>query len=247
MADIFKFSLENPLLKGTLFKKGSFSTLLKRRFFVLYPSFLVYYDDVHKWKLDVWSGSTLGRRSGAIYLKNAICNSCAISVSKRLHFGISLYAPDKRNKSKYREMSALDADEQETWITAIRQAIPQAIDHPLYLDAGNNPPWPQEAVSREATPDQRASLEISGSSSDDENFLTSPQRRRAASVEGVASDSSGAIQQTVSWNEANVGFCITIVTTAGHSHIGNEGSDDDTTVGDCNTVSKTVTPALKPN
>ena len=60
MAHIFKFSLENPLLKGTLFKKGGVGKLFKRRFFVLYPGFLVYYDDVLKWKADVWKGDTLG-------------------------------------------------------------------------------------------------------------------------------------------------------------------------------------------
>ena len=60
MARVFNFSLENPLLKGVLFKKGGLNPGFKRRFFVLYPGFLVYYDDVHKWKVDIWRGNTLG-------------------------------------------------------------------------------------------------------------------------------------------------------------------------------------------
>lgn len=92
-----------------------------------------------------------------------------------------------------------------------------------------------EAISRENTPDQRASLEISGSSSGYEDSLPSPQRRRAVSaIVGAPSyssgDSSGVIQQTVSWEEAEakVGYCITVVNMAGSPHFGNKRNDDDT-------------------
>ena len=60
MAKLFNFNLENPVIKGVLFKQRDFDKSFKRRFFVLYPGFLVYYDDIHKWKVDVWRGNTLG-------------------------------------------------------------------------------------------------------------------------------------------------------------------------------------------
>ena len=56
----FAFDLSQPLKRGTLLKQGAFHKAFKYRYFVLYPGFLVYYDDSQKWKLDVTKGNTLG-------------------------------------------------------------------------------------------------------------------------------------------------------------------------------------------
>ena len=56
----FAFDLSKPLKKGTLLKQGALHKAFKHRFFVLYPGFLVYYDDATKWKLDMTRGETLG-------------------------------------------------------------------------------------------------------------------------------------------------------------------------------------------
>ena len=56
----FAFDLSKPLKKGTLLKQGQLHKAFKYRYFVLYPGFLVYYDDMKKWKLDITRGETLG-------------------------------------------------------------------------------------------------------------------------------------------------------------------------------------------
>lgn len=56
----FAFDLNKPLFKGNLLKQGEFHRAFKDRFFVLYPGFLVYYDDISTWKYDLQRGETLG-------------------------------------------------------------------------------------------------------------------------------------------------------------------------------------------
>jgi len=56
----FAFDLSKPLKKGMLLKQGQLHKAFKHRFFVLYPGFLVYYDDMSRWKLDITRGETLG-------------------------------------------------------------------------------------------------------------------------------------------------------------------------------------------
>ena len=47
-----KINFKEPLKTGYLQKAGKTNTAFKRRFFVLYKNFLVYYDDETKWKRD---------------------------------------------------------------------------------------------------------------------------------------------------------------------------------------------------
>lgn len=56
----FAFDLSSPNKKGVLMKQGQYHKAFKHRFFVLYPGFLVYYDDETRWRLDVAKGDTLG-------------------------------------------------------------------------------------------------------------------------------------------------------------------------------------------
>lgn len=56
----FGFDLSKPTKKGVLLKQGQYHKAFKYRFFVLYPGFLVYYEDERKWKCDVTRGETLG-------------------------------------------------------------------------------------------------------------------------------------------------------------------------------------------
>ena len=56
----FGFDLSKPSKKAVLLKQGQFHKAFKYRFFVLYPGFLVYYEDEHKWKCDIARGETLG-------------------------------------------------------------------------------------------------------------------------------------------------------------------------------------------
>ena len=56
MACFFKFDLASPLLTGALSKQGH-TKMFSKRFFVLYPDFLVYYNDSCTWQSDVWRRS----------------------------------------------------------------------------------------------------------------------------------------------------------------------------------------------
>ncbi|KAL5477420.1 hypothetical protein EMCRGX_G024218 [Ephydatia muelleri] len=117
MACSFKFDLATPLLTGTLSKKGR-TGIFKKRFFVLYPDFLVYYNDSRTWHSDVWRRSLSGR-SGAIYLKNATCVS-----NEKCAFGLLVTAPDKRNNKRSLLLYASNVTEQSDWIAAILNATP---------------------------------------------------------------------------------------------------------------------------
>lgn len=56
----FAFDLSRPLKRGILFKQGAFHKAFKNRDFILYPGFLVYYENENKWRLDLTKGETLG-------------------------------------------------------------------------------------------------------------------------------------------------------------------------------------------
>ena len=43
-----------------MLKQGAFNRAFKNRVFVLYPGFLVYYENETKWRLDLTKGETLG-------------------------------------------------------------------------------------------------------------------------------------------------------------------------------------------
>lgn len=61
------FDMGKPLKCGFLKKKGDKIKLVKERFFVLYPNFLVYYADATKWQFD----KTVGRLEVSLDLKLA--------------------------------------------------------------------------------------------------------------------------------------------------------------------------------
>jgi hypothetical protein len=48
----FSFDETQPLKSGYLYKQGDRLKLMKKRFFVLYPNFLIYYKDLEKWQYD---------------------------------------------------------------------------------------------------------------------------------------------------------------------------------------------------
>lgn len=52
----FGFDISKPIKRGTLLKQGYFHKSFKYREFVLYPGFLVYYDNENSWKLDITKG-----------------------------------------------------------------------------------------------------------------------------------------------------------------------------------------------
>lgn len=56
----FAFDLTKPLKHGILMKQGAFHKAFKNREFVLYPGFLVYYDNESTWRLDLTKKETLG-------------------------------------------------------------------------------------------------------------------------------------------------------------------------------------------
>lgn len=57
---VFTFDLSHPIKKGVLLKQGAFHKAFKYRFFLVYPGFLVYYDQESRWLLDLTKGGTLG-------------------------------------------------------------------------------------------------------------------------------------------------------------------------------------------
>ena len=50
---VFGFDLNKPLRAGWLLKQGGSHKAFKKRFFVLYPGFLIYYNSPDKYKYDV--------------------------------------------------------------------------------------------------------------------------------------------------------------------------------------------------
>ena len=50
---VFGFDLNKPLRGGWLLKQGGSHKAFKKRFFVLYPGFLIYYSSPDKYKYDV--------------------------------------------------------------------------------------------------------------------------------------------------------------------------------------------------
>lgn len=56
----FSFDLSKPLKRGQLLKQGAFHKAFKYREFIIYPGFMVYYENENKWKLDLTKGETLG-------------------------------------------------------------------------------------------------------------------------------------------------------------------------------------------
>lgn len=64
----FAFDLSKPLKKGTLLKQGALHKAFKHREFIIYPGFMVYYENESKWKLDLTKGETLGVSEVASFL-----------------------------------------------------------------------------------------------------------------------------------------------------------------------------------
>ena len=58
----FPFDVKKPIKSGYLQKQGKTRNGFKRRFFVLYKGYLVYYIDDEKWRFDTTKGDTLGVR-----------------------------------------------------------------------------------------------------------------------------------------------------------------------------------------
>lgn len=52
----FTFDESKPIKNGFLDKQGEKLKSMKKRFFVLYPNFLVYYADIDKWQYDLTVG-----------------------------------------------------------------------------------------------------------------------------------------------------------------------------------------------
>ena len=55
----FGFDVTKPVKRGFLNKQGKTVQRFRNRFFVLYPGFLVYYDEETKWRRDYTRGDTL--------------------------------------------------------------------------------------------------------------------------------------------------------------------------------------------
>lgn len=119
----FAFDLSHPVKKGVLLKQGAFHKAFKYRFFLVYPGFLVYYDQESKWLLDLTKGETLGGRLGAIKLKGGSCN-VARDAPKACKFGFIVHAPDPLNKRPTYLINAHSKQDRDEWIEAIRKALP---------------------------------------------------------------------------------------------------------------------------
>lgn len=124
MTSAFNFPLDAPIRTGVLLKQGEFGLRLNKKFCILYPNFLVLYENAERWKMDV-KDDTLSGRSGAVYLKSARAEEAALGSTKCRH-AFSVTAPDARNKKKNLLLIASSDQEREDWITAITRAIPPA-------------------------------------------------------------------------------------------------------------------------
>jgi hypothetical protein len=97
----FAFDLAKPLMRGPLQKQGEIlGVIYKQRYFVLYPGFLVYYDDKDTWKYDLQRGQTLGSRLGAIKLKGGRVEKTQ-NPPKGAKEPFTIFCPDSSNKKKF--------------------------------------------------------------------------------------------------------------------------------------------------
>lgn len=82
---VFGFDLNKPLRAGWLLKQGGSHKAFKKRFFVLYPGFLIYYNSPDKYKYDV-ARSTLAvsRRKQALLGRGCARNPSAFSAPPSL-------------------------------------------------------------------------------------------------------------------------------------------------------------------
>ena len=69
----FGFDLNKPLRGGWLLKQGGSHKAFKKRFFVLYPGFLVYYSSPDKYKYDVARGTLAVSGGPATACREGVC------------------------------------------------------------------------------------------------------------------------------------------------------------------------------
>ncbi|KAL5477411.1 hypothetical protein EMCRGX_G024209 [Ephydatia muelleri] len=151
MTSVFRFPLDAPALTGTLLKQGEFGLHLSKKFLILYPGFLVFYDNSDRWTLDVKCG-TLSGRSGAVYLKRSKIGE-TVPGSTKYRYAFSVAAPDVRNKRKNLVLIASNEKEREEWINAITKAIPQAADTKTIIVPPRSPEKQIEATPSTVTCD----------------------------------------------------------------------------------------------
>lgn len=119
------FDINKPIKTGYFMKQGEKHRKFKRRFFVLYHNFLVYYNEDTTWKFDCTKGDSPSSRRGAVKLKGA--RAAAVKpdqVPSDCHFGFVLHAPDITNSRKTYLMDTSSVSETAAWMEAINGAVP---------------------------------------------------------------------------------------------------------------------------
>ena len=86
----FGFDVTKPVKRGFLNKQGKTVQRFKNRLFVLYPGFLVYYDEETKWRRDYTRGDTLevffeSRARVYVNINKLICSSETLSGVRKVH------------------------------------------------------------------------------------------------------------------------------------------------------------------
>ncbi|XP_065889598.1 uncharacterized protein [Dysidea avara] len=116
------FDYTKPELHGYMYKQGGVHKAFKKRYFVLYPGYLVYYTDENKYRIDVVKGS-LQNRLHAVRIRGGECHHAKESKSapKGCKFGFIITAPDPINRRQNYLLNAASREERRTWIDAVKK------------------------------------------------------------------------------------------------------------------------------
>ncbi|XP_003385233.1 PREDICTED: uncharacterized protein LOC100635519 [Amphimedon queenslandica] len=174
----FAFDLRKPIMKGVILKQGGFHKAFKQRFFILYPGFLVYYEDGQKWQYDLQRGETLGSRLGAIKLVGGSVEKSR-NPPKGAKYAFVVHCPDKSNNRSEFTFNCQSNEERYQWISKIQSAIPTGSESPqaqakkvkaepdtLPVSKLAEPPTPN-SMERQETVDDAALLATKNHTEDD--------------------------------------------------------------------------------
>lgn len=155
-----KNDLQTPIHKGYMYKQSSLFGAFNRRFFALYPSYLVYYENEHDFDVDT-AGGTLEHRHGAIKLERVYITK-PDNKPKGGKYCFILHAPNPANKRHEFLLVTKERQERRQWMTVLQRQNPHLVSPESSLSIDDSP-LPERKNRSESNPE--ISLNSTGNSS----------------------------------------------------------------------------------
>ncbi|CAI8015309.1 hypothetical protein GBAR_LOCUS9494 [Geodia barretti] len=143
--------LASPVRSGCMYKEAHTHVVFHKRFFVLFPRVLVYYEKEADYKRDLAKGS-LEHRHKAIVLDSLYLSKPEKKV-KGAKFCFILHAPDKSNPRHDFLLVTESREERKHWIEALQEQNPALLsseDHSLHIHP-DTPQIPRRSDSSSST------------------------------------------------------------------------------------------------